>query len=762
MAGATLIDVRFVDNATPTLKKVDDKVRRLKDSVGQTQQNLGKTNKGLKGMAASFFGVGKGAKAATVGVAGFGATMKAQLMTLAAPLAAMASLTAAFQTLSKQDFSERKFETLGGNADLLVTRLSKLSAELQGSRSITELTAASYDVASAGFIKAADTTEVLKAASLGATGGFADLNTAGNALTSVLNAYGLSASESGQIMDKFIQTQNDGKIVVAEYAANIGKVASVAAMLKIPLSEVNAVIAQSTAGGVKAEVAFTGLKTAILKMASPEGLKKMEKYGLNIDATTIKSEGLLKTLQKMQGVDETALTDIFGTEAIQVISPLINDMEKFNALVEKQRESQGVAAKAAFKASDTLNGQVQRLATSFTNLFADNSELGELLKLTITGLAGTIEAFAAGLKAVGMALRGAWSVAESFAKGIGLIKENAEGAAGPIQRLTQWWFKNIGSMVDAQKNLIKSGQETGQRLANVYNLLREKVVRNFDKIKTRWDNFTTSFSEAVAPLKKVGDAIAKAVGGALLATLKAIKALWDKIIGQILRGLNALMNLPGIKHLIGFTQDQLSQISASFNAPIAATANGENTEGSPSDKPNKKKKETIDLNNRIIEQTKRIKALWQDVGITIGQGVHGAIKGIIQGTQTMAQALNNVLNSIANKLLDAGISSLLSGLFPGTTKIGKFLGFANGGRPPVGQPSIVGERGPELFVPGSAGSIIPNNQLGGSNTTINISVDASGTSVEGDEGQGMELGRMISAAIQSELIREKRPGGLLA
>ena len=361
-----------------------------------------------------------------------------------------------------------------------------------------------------------------------------------------------------------------------------------------------------------------------------------------------------------------------------------------------------------------------------------------------------------------MALRGAWSVAESFAKGIGLIKENAEGAAGPIQRLTQWWFKNIGSMVDAQKNLIKSGQETGQRLANVYNLLREKVVRNFDKIKTRWDNFTTSFSEAVAPLKKVGDAIAKAVGGALLATLKAIKALWDKIIGQILRGLNALMNLPGIKHLIGFTQDQLSQISASFNAPIAATANGENTEGSPSDKPNKKKKETIDLNNRIIEQTKRIKALWQDVGITIGQGVHGAIKGIIQGTQTMAQALNNVLNSIANKLLDAGISSLLSGLFPGTTKIGKFLGFANGGRPPVGQPSIVGERGPELFVPGSAGSIIPNNQLGGSNTTINISVDASGTSVEGDEGQGMELGRMISAAIQSELIREKRPGGLLA
>jgi TP901 family phage tail tape measure protein len=221
---------------------------------------------------------------------------------------------------------------------------------------------------------------------------------------------------------------------------NIGKVASVANMLKVPLSEVNAVIAQTTAGGVKAEVAFTGLKTAMLKMASPEGLKKMEKYGLNISATTIKSEGLLKTLQKMQGVDDKVLIDIFGQEAIQVISPLINDMEKFEKLIKRQNKAQNVAANAAFKASDTLQGSVTRLGTAFTNLFADNSELGELLKITILGVAGTLEAFGAALKLIGMALKGAWSFATSFAKSIGLIKENAEGAAGPIQRLTQWWF----------------------------------------------------------------------------------------------------------------------------------------------------------------------------------------------------------------------------------------------------------------------------------------------------------------------------------
>ena len=91
------------------------------------------------------------------------------------------------------------------------------------------------------------------------------------------------------------------------------------------------------------------------------------------------------------------------------------------------------------------------------------------------------------------------------------------------------------------------------------------------------------------------------------------------------------------------------------------------------------------------------------------------------------------------------------------------IGFANGGKPPVGRPSIVGERGPELFVPNSAGNIIPNHELGGmgGSTNIVVNVDASGSSVEGDEQQGRELGQLISVAIQSELIKQKRPGGLL-
>ena len=87
--------------------------------------------------------------------------------------------------------------------------------------------------------------------------------------------------------------------------------------------------------------------------------------------------------------------------------------------------------------------------------------------------------------------------------------------------------------------------------------------------------------------------------------------------------------------------------------------------------------------------------------------------------------------------------------------------FANGGYAQRNKSYIVGERGPELFSPGVSGMITPNHALGGS-TNIVVNVDASGSSVEGDEEQGRELGRMISVAIQSELIKQKRPGGMLA
>jgi lambda family phage tail tape measure protein len=72
-----------------------------------------------------------------------------------------------------------------------------------------------------------------------------------------------------------------------------------------------------------------------------------------------------------------------------------------------------------------------------------------------------------------------------------------------------------------------------------------------------------------------------------------------------------------------------------------------------------------------------------------------------------------------------GANGVFGGFFAG---IGKMLGFADGGMPPVGVPSIVGERGPELFIPRTAGTIIANDKLGHGGyqpiTNVNYNIQA--------------------------------------
>ena len=70
----------------------------------------------------------------------------------------------------------------------------------------------------------------------------------------------------------------------------------------------------------------------------------------------------------------------------------------------------------------------------------------------------------------------------------------------------------------------------------------------------------------------------------------------------------------------------------------------------------------------------------------------------------------------------------------------------------------------ELFVPKTAGTIIPNNALGGGSTTnnmITVNVDATGSSVAGNGSEADQLGGLIASVVQATIIDEQRSGGLL-
>jgi len=428
--------------------------------------------------------IGPAAARSAVGVKTLGAAFNAALGPIGAAVAAIGGLSKAFQTLSAQNFAEAKVRTLGTDSAVLVAELKKVSAELNGQASVAELTGAAYDVASAGFVKAADAAMVLKAASLGATGGFSDINTVGNAATSVLNAYGLAASEAGLVVDRFIQTQNDGKIVVAEYATNIGKVAAAAAGLGIPLEQVNAVIAQATASGVQADVAFTGLKGALARLASGEAAKELEGFGIKISAASIESDGLYGTLKKLEGLDTGTLFKVLGTEAAPALLPVIQNLERFDELIKKQEGSAGAAAAAQKEAANTIQGAWKEVSTAFENLFSDQSELGIVIIAVLKAAAAAVRIFGQTLNALLAPIEGLITALAGIASAV----DKAFDISGKVEQANSSLQSFQGELIVIKDDLLTD-------LAAAFEPIVELWGQAMDAISGWWGSTTQTMGE---------------------------------------------------------------------------------------------------------------------------------------------------------------------------------------------------------------------------------------------------------------------------
>jgi len=189
-------------------------------------------------------------------------------------------------------------------------------------------------------------------------------------------------------------------------------------------------------------------------------------------------------------------------------------------------------------------------------------------------------------------------------------------------------------------------------------------------------------------------------------------------------------------------------------------------------------------------QAQSLEGLVLNIGDAFGQAMTVGVASLVDGTKSAEQIFADFLNTIANALLQTaaqmiatytaiGIARTFAGVpaargLEAATPEGNaaFLDRvfsldlagprAAGGPVSAGRPYIVGERGPEMFVPRSTGSIYPNDAMGMSGSNIVVNVDASGSSVGGDPGQASMLGKAIGIAVQQELIKQKRPGGLLA
>ena len=354
----------------------------LKARLGDLDQTLNKAAIGSKEFVAAQRQIAQTQKEVDKALGGGGGIIKGlgqELKGFALQAGAVLTAGSALQFVGKQitelDSAGAAVRTLGINSNELKDKLFDLSIELDSNVSRVELLKASYDVASSGFTTTAQITDILRASSLGAAGGFAELNDVTKAVTGVINAYGLTTADATGIVDGFVQTQADGVITVREYAEQIGTVASVAAAAGIPISELNAAIATATLKGVPVAQSFTGIRQAISSVLKPSEQAKdlAASLGISFDLAGLQARGFggfLADIQAKGGGAADKLAILLGSvEAQAAVQPLLNDgLKSYNQLLDNQVSSAGAAAKAAEAATDTIAGGINKIQNATSTL----------------------------------------------------------------------------------------------------------------------------------------------------------------------------------------------------------------------------------------------------------------------------------------------------------------------------------------------------------------------------------------------------------
>jgi len=177
---------------------------------------------------------------------------------------------------------------------------------------------------------------------------------------------------------------------------------------------------------------------------------------------------------------------------------------------------------------------------------------------------------------------------------------------------------------------------------------------------------------------------------------------------------------------------------------------------------------TTEKQKELNKETDKYAITLDQIKDTLANQMTSAIEGLIDGTKTLGQSLSGLLRTFGSMFLRSGIGSFVDGIF----KSAKGNVFAQNGIVPyakggyIGRPtlSLMGEAGPEAVLPlrrgrgGRLGVETSGNGMG----NVVVNVDAKGTAAQGDSPSANQLGKAIGAAVQAELIKQQRPGGLLS
>ena len=306
--------------------------------------------------------------------------------------------------------------------------------------------------------------------------------------------------------------------------------------------------------------------------------------------------------------------------------------------------------------------------------------------------------------------------------------------------------------------------------------LVDETVRVIENLGKKFKNFFDNLVAGIPPfiLKMIGG-----VGG-------AVGDLGKAFVDQQGSNFSSLM---GEDFMSGFNErftESFNKIQELFSGETNAPAEYTNKITTSVDSLNESMDRTFggDMKNKLNSFKDSLKTVGESMGDVVVKGIKGMEDALVNFVTTGKMNFRDLANSIIKDMariaiqqtITAPFTKFLGGLFNADgnafDKQGLITAYAKGGV--VDKPTffryggacklgIMGEAGAEAILPLSRGS---NGKLGvqatGGGTSVVVNVDASGSNVQGDEAEGRQLGSLIAAAVQGEILKQQRPGGLLA
>jgi len=299
------------------------------------------------------------------------------------------------------DTTLRKVSTLFGDVNVDTENLKKQVQDLSAETGIaaTEISEGLYQALSAGVVVTEDMTQAtgfLKTATDLSIGGFTTTAKAVDAMSTVMNSYGMEASEATKISDILLQTQNKGKTTVDELAQSLSQVIPTAATLGVSFEGVAASLAVMTAQGIKAPQATTSLNQVLAELAKTgttaskilreetgQSFKELSEDGVGL-------EEVFGTLVKGAEKSNIKMIDLFSSiEAGKgFMSLMTKEGESFSKALDSMTDSAGTTSNAV----EDMTGPARRFKMAFQNLAVALQGLGNIFTPVLVKMAGKISA----------------------------------------------------------------------------------------------------------------------------------------------------------------------------------------------------------------------------------------------------------------------------------------------------------------------------------------------------------------------------------